>query len=35
MQVGETGQTDIDYQLLGPDGEIVAESGNGVGPRVR
>jgi subtilisin family serine protease len=31
MQVGETGQTDIDYQLLGPDGEIVAQSGNGVG----
>ncbi len=31
MQVGETGQTDIDYQLLGPDGEIVTQSGNGVG----
>lgn len=31
MQVGETGQPDLDYQLLGPDGEIVAQSGNGVG----
>jgi hypothetical protein len=31
MQVGDTGQPDLDYQLLGPDGEIVAESGNGVG----
>ncbi len=31
MQVGDTGQPDLDYQLLGPDGEIVAQSGNGVG----
>jgi hypothetical protein len=31
MQVGETGQPDLDYQLLGPDGEIVTQSGNGVG----
>lgn len=32
MQVSDSGQPDLDYQLLGPDGEIVAESGNGVGP---
>jgi hypothetical protein len=32
MQVAETGHPDIDYQLLGPDGEIVTQSGNGVGP---
>jgi subtilisin family serine protease len=32
MQVGETGHPDIDYQLLDPDGKVIAESGNGVGP---
>lgn len=32
MQVSDSGQPDLDYQLLGPDGEIVGESGNGVGP---
>src|SRR6185436_1878856 len=32
MQVGETGHPDIDYQLLDPDGNVVAESGNGIGP---
>lgn len=32
MQVAESGQPDLDYQLLGPDGEVVQESGNGVGP---
>ncbi len=32
MQVGETGHPDIDYQLLDPDGNIIAQSGNGVGP---
>lgn len=32
MQAAESGQPDLDYQLLGPDGEIVAQSGNGVGP---
>jgi hypothetical protein len=31
-QVAETGHPDIDYQLLGPDGELVTQSGNGVGP---
>lgn len=31
MQVGETGQPDLDYQLLGPDGEVVTQSGNSVG----
>ncbi len=30
-QVAETGQPDLDYQLLGPDGEVVTQSGNGVG----
>jgi len=32
MQVGDTGQPDIDYQLLDPDGEVLIQSGNGVGP---
>ncbi|HYH87083.1 MAG TPA: S8 family serine peptidase, partial [Pyrinomonadaceae bacterium] len=32
MQVAESGQPDLDYQLLDPDGEIVTQSGNGVGP---
>ena len=32
MQVAESGQPDLDYQLLGPDGEVVQQSGNGVGP---
>ena len=32
MQVGETGHPDIDYQLLDPDGEVLVQSGNGVGP---
>lgn len=32
MQVGETGHPDIDYQLLDPDGNVIAQSGNGVGP---
>ncbi len=32
MQVGETGHPDIDYQLLDPDGEVLIQSGNGVGP---
>jgi subtilisin family serine protease len=32
MQVATSGQPDLDYQLLGPDGEVVQESGNGVGP---
>jgi hypothetical protein len=31
-QASDSGQPDIDYQLLGPDGQVVAESGNGVGP---
>ena len=31
-QVAESGQPDLDYQLLGPDGEVVTQSGNGVGP---
>ena len=31
-QAEESGQPDLDYQLLGPDGEVVAQSGNGVGP---
>jgi subtilisin family serine protease len=32
FQAGESGLPDLDYQLLDPDGEIVDESGNGVGP---
>jgi len=32
VQVAESGQPDLDYQLLGPDGGVVQESGNGVGP---
>ena len=31
-QVGETGHPDIDYQLLDPDDNVIAQSGNGVGP---
>ncbi|HEX6183042.1 MAG TPA: S8 family serine peptidase [Pyrinomonadaceae bacterium] len=31
-QAAESGHPDIDYQLLGPDGEVVTQSGNGVGP---
>ncbi len=31
-QVGETGHPDIDYLLLDPDGNVIAQSGNGVGP---
>ncbi|HUE83182.1 MAG TPA: S8 family serine peptidase, partial [Pyrinomonadaceae bacterium] len=31
-QVAETGQPDLDYQLLDPDGNLVTQSGNGVGP---
>lgn len=31
-QVAETGHPDIDYQLLGPAGELITQSGNGVGP---
>jgi hypothetical protein len=31
MQVAETGMPDLDYQLLGPDGEVVTQSGNSVG----
>jgi hypothetical protein len=30
-QVAETGHPDLDYQLLGPDGEVITQSGNGVG----
>jgi hypothetical protein len=32
MQVSNSGQPDIDYQLLDPDGNILVQSGNGVGP---
>lgn len=32
MQVGESGHPDIDYQLLDPDGNVIDQSGNGVGP---
>lgn len=32
MQVGETGHPDLDYQLLDPDGNVIDQSGNGVGP---
>jgi subtilisin family serine protease len=32
MQVSNSGQPDIDYQLLDPDGNVFAQSGNGVGP---
>ena len=32
FQAGETGLPDLDYQLLGPDGKVVDDSGNGVGP---
>ena len=32
QQVAQSGQPDLDYQLLGPDGEVVQQSGNGVGP---
>lgn len=32
QQVAETGQPDLDYQLLDPDGNLVTQSGNGVGP---
>jgi hypothetical protein len=32
MQVGESGHPDIDYQLLDPDGKVIDQSGNGVGP---
>lgn len=32
LQVAETGQPDLDYQLLGPDGRVIQQSGNGVGP---
>jgi subtilisin family serine protease len=32
LQVGESGHPDCDYQLLDPDGNILTQSGNGVGP---
>ena len=32
FQAGETGLPDLDYQLLDPDGKVIDESGNGVGP---
>ncbi len=32
LQVAETGQPDLDYQLLDPDGRVIQQSGNGVGP---
>jgi subtilisin family serine protease len=32
LQVGDTGHPDLDYQLLDPDGNVIDQSGNAVGP---